>query len=81
MDYPTHAGFVSATGIDVVPPSIVVENTATNPFFVNEAAGDYNLVAGSAAKATGVALPADIASALGVPASPVDMGTYFLVKV
>ncbi|KAI1704794.1 right handed beta helix region domain-containing protein [Ditylenchus destructor] len=72
-DFSTHQNFVSATGRDAVPPSIVVENAA-NPFFVNEAAGDYNLLASSPAQSSGAALPSDIASALGVASSPVDMG-------
>ncbi|KAH7709947.1 hypothetical protein AAVH_22778 [Aphelenchoides avenae] len=74
VSYTNHAQFVSATGLDVVAPSIVVENVATNPFFVNEAAGDYNLLAASKARYAGVALPADIASVLGVATTPVDMG-------
>jgi poly(beta-D-mannuronate) C5 epimerase len=74
VNHANHAAFVAATALDPVPPSIVVDNIATNPFFVNEAAGDYNLRSDSAAQSAGAALPADIAAALGVPASPVDMG-------
>jgi hypothetical protein len=65
---------VAATGFDAAPPSIVVDNAATNPFFVNEAAGDYNLLSTSPAQSAGAALPTDIAAALAVPVSPVDMG-------
>ncbi|KAH7725941.1 hypothetical protein AAVH_06382 [Aphelenchoides avenae] len=72
--YTSHAAFVTATGLDSVPPSIDVDNVATNPFFVDEAAGDYNLLPGSKARSAGKALPADIAAAIGVPTSPVDMG-------
>jgi hypothetical protein len=77
-DYASHAAFVSATGLDAAPPSIVVDNTATNPFFVNEAGGDYNLLSTSPAQSAGAALPADIAAALAVPVSPVDMGLFFV---
>jgi hypothetical protein len=74
VNYASHAAFTQATGLDAVPPSIVVQSTATNPFFVNEAAGDFTLLAGSSAQNAGVALPAEIAAVLGVSASPVDMG-------
>jgi hypothetical protein len=39
---------------------------ATDPFFVNLAAGDYHVRSGSVAAGSGVALPADVAAAIGV---------------
>ena len=48
---------------------------ATNPFFVDEASGDYQLKPGSPAIGAGVPLPADIAAAIGVAAGvPVNLG-------
>ena len=52
-----------------------IDNVATNPFFVNEASGDYQLKPGSPAIGAGVPLPADIAAAIGVAAGvPVNLG-------
>lgn len=70
----SHAQFVSAVQKDYVPPSIVIENTATNPFFVDETTGNYNLKSGSSAIGAGTPLPSDIATAIGVSTSPVNMG-------
>jgi hypothetical protein len=54
---------------------ISINNTSTNPFFVDEANGNYQLKLGSPAIKAGVALPSDIASAIGVTAGvPVNMG-------
>ncbi len=45
-----------------------------NPYFVNEAGGDYHIKTGSPALNAGEALPADVAAAIGVAASPVNIG-------
>jgi parallel beta-helix repeat protein len=74
VNYTTHAAFRQATKLDTVPPSIVVENNGTNPFFINEGAGDFNLLPNCSARNSGMTLPADIALAIGVKASPVNMG-------
>ncbi|KAI6233675.1 DUF1565 domain-containing protein [Aphelenchoides fujianensis] len=58
----------------VVTGTSAFRDTPNNPFFVNEAAGNFNLKPASAARGAGTPLPADIAAALGVPTSPVDMG-------
>lgn len=46
----------------------------TNPYFVNEAQSNFVLKTGSPALNTGSALPADIASAIGVTAGSVNFG-------
>ena len=52
-----------------------IDNVAINPFFVNEASGDYHLKPGSPAIGAGVPLPADVAAAIGVTAGvPVNLG-------
>ncbi len=43
--------------------------TATDPFFVNKAGGNFNLRTDSPAYKSGTALPADVAAAIGVSAS------------
>lgn len=54
---------------------ISIDNAATNPFFVDEAGGDYRLKAGSRARGAGEQLPAEVANALGVRGGiPVDLG-------
>jgi hypothetical protein len=45
-----------------------IDNVAINPFFVDEASGDYQLKPGSPAIGAGAPLPADIAAAIGVAA-------------
>src|SRR2546426_5123037 len=46
-----------------------------NPFFVNEAAGDYRLTQSGPAKGVGTPLPANVAADIGVQAGlPVDLG-------
>jgi parallel beta-helix repeat protein len=76
--YQTIAAFRTATGFDA--HSLAIDNVATNPFFVNEAAGDYHLVSGSPARLTGTPLSTRIASAIGVGAGvPVDMGALLWV--
>jgi parallel beta-helix repeat protein len=49
---------------------------AADPFFVDATAGDFSLLAGSPARASGAPLPAAVAAAIGVPAAPapVDRG-------
>ncbi|KAI6238745.1 DUF1565 domain-containing protein [Aphelenchoides fujianensis] len=74
VDYQTHTPFKEATRLDLTPPSISIRDVPTNPFFVNKTAGNFNLTPNSVARSAGTALPADIAAALGVAASPVDMG-------
>ncbi|KAI6226555.1 Parallel beta-helix repeat protein [Aphelenchoides fujianensis] len=69
-----HAGFVAACGFDKAPPSIDIRNQAAQPFFVNEGAGNYNLRPTSVAVKKGAQLPERIALALGVKATPVNMG-------
>lgn len=50
-----------------------------DPFFVNEAVGDYRLRDDSSAKGTGEPLPEDVAAAIGVPAGVmVDRGALNL---
>ena len=52
-----------------------IDNVAINPFFVDEASGDYHLKPGSPAIGAGVPLPADVAAAIGVAAGvPVNLG-------
>jgi len=73
IGYGSVAAFKSATGYEA--QSLVIDNVATNPFFVDEANGNYNLKQGSPAVGRGEPLPPDIASAIGVaPGEPVDMG-------
>ncbi|KAI6220356.1 DUF1565 domain-containing protein [Aphelenchoides fujianensis] len=74
VSWPTHTAFMNDRKLDYAPPSIGVRDTPNNPFFVDEAAGNFNLKPTSAARGAGTPLPADIAAALGVSASPVDMG-------
>ncbi len=73
VSYSTLNAFKSATGYET--HSLNFDNVATNPFFVNEAKGDYRLKSGSPAIGRGEPLPADIAKAIGLPSGvPVDMG-------
>ncbi|KAI6243230.1 DUF1565 domain-containing protein [Aphelenchoides fujianensis] len=65
VNYKTHTQFTEAIRLDWTPPSIGIRDTPTNPFFVNEAAGNFNLKPNSVARSVGTALPADIARALG----------------
>ncbi|KAI6234823.1 DNRLRE domain-containing protein [Aphelenchoides fujianensis] len=69
-----HDGFVAASGFDKAPPSIDIRNQAAQPFFVNEAAGNFNLRANSVAVNAGAALPTRISRELNVKSSPVNMG-------
>ena len=57
--------FAAATGWE---RNAIDLNTATDPFFVNAAAGDFRVRSNSPAFRTGQALPADVATAMGVAA-------------
>lgn len=64
LKYPSLAAFKSASGFE--QNGLFGGSSAVNPFFVNEANGDYRLKSGSPAIGGGQALPADIARAIGV---------------
>lgn len=71
--YQNLAAFRSATGQE--NNGITVDDTATNPFFVNVAAGNYQLKSGSLALGAGESLPSAIADAIGVASGvAVDLG-------
>ena len=71
--YSTIDAFRSATGQEA--HGLGIDNVATNPFFVDEARGDYSLKPGSPAINAGAPLPTDIAAAVGAPAGvPVNLG-------
>jgi hypothetical protein len=54
---------------------IAIDAQAGNPFFVDEANGNYHLKASSPAKGKGAPLPKDVAGAIGVTSGiPVDIG-------
>jgi len=54
---------------------LAIDDQATNPFFIDEANGNYHLKANSPAKGKGEPLPKDVATAIGVSSGvPVDMG-------
>jgi parallel beta-helix repeat protein len=75
--YATLADFQAASGL--ATNGIELANVATNQLFVDRASGNYRLVAGSPAIGSGVALPEDVAAALGVQAGvPVDRGALHL---
>jgi parallel beta-helix repeat protein len=72
-DYMTLAPFQSGTQYEL--HGLAVDNQTTDPFFVSASSGDYHLKSTSAAKGRGAALPADVASAVGVAAGvAVDLG-------
>lgn len=66
VKYSSIAAFKSATGFE--KRALWIDNTATNPFFVNAERGDYRLKSGSPAINHGEPLPADVAAAIGVKA-------------
>jgi mannuronan 5-epimerase len=71
--YPALGTYQAGTGRD--ENSFIVEGTALNPFFEDEAADDYALMAASQARGRGAPLPADVAEAIGVPPlSAPDLG-------
>jgi len=73
VSYASIADFRSATGNE--KNALIVENSATNPFFEDEAKGDFSLRLGSPALKRGQALPADIAKAIGWKSGvAVDLG-------
>lgn len=73
VGYTSIAAFNSATGFEA--NALAIDNVATNPFFIDEANGDYRLKPGSPAIGRGAPLPADIASAVGLPAGvALDLG-------
>jgi mannuronan 5-epimerase len=73
LRYQTFAAFRAATGQEA--NGLAIDNVAANPFFVNEASGDYHLKAGSPASGRGTPLSTQIANAIGVSAGvPVDIG-------
>lgn len=73
VKYNSIDAFNSATGYEA--NGLAIDNVATNPFFVNEASGDYRLKPASPAIGRGAPLPADIASAVGLtPGVAVDLG-------
>lgn len=72
--YATLAAFRAATGREA--NGVAVDGGA-NPFFVNAAANDYRLRAGSPASGSGRPLPADVAAAVGSPAGvAVNLGAF-----
>ena len=73
VKYNSIAAFNSATGYEA--NGLAIDNVAINPFFMDEANGDYRLKPGSPAIGHGAPLPADIASAVGLtPGVAVDLG-------
>lgn len=71
--YPTIAAFNSATGYE--PNALVIDNVATNPFFIDEVQGNFSLKTGSPAIGRGEELPADVAQAIGWSSGvKVDLG-------
>jgi parallel beta-helix repeat protein len=73
VGYRSIAAFKSATGYEA--NALVVDNVATNPFFVNPANNDYRLKLNSPAIGRGSPLPADVAKAIGLRSGvPVDLG-------
>jgi parallel beta-helix repeat protein len=73
LNYSSLTAFKSATGFE--QHGLSGGNSTTNPFFVDEANGDYRLKQGSPAIGGGQALPADIAGAVGVePGRAVNLG-------
>jgi len=65
--YPVLPGYQTGTGRDL--SSLGIDGAAVNPFFEDEAAGNFTLRTDSLARNRGVTLPADIADAIGVSAT------------
>ncbi|MBB5078834.1 LamG-like jellyroll fold domain-containing protein [Nonomuraea endophytica] len=63
LHFPSLAEFQAATGRDAG------SRYQESSFLVNAPAGDYRLLPGSPAETAGAALPADVAAAIGVPAT------------
>lgn len=73
LPYASVAAFSSATGYET--NALVIDNVATNPFFVDEPNGDFRLKPGSPAIGRGGPLQPESAAVIGFPAGvPVDMG-------
>ncbi len=54
--------------------SVAADNTPLTSLFTNPAASDYSLAPSSPARVAGHALPANVATAMGVPAGNVQLG-------
>jgi parallel beta-helix repeat protein len=63
--YASVAAFNSETGFEA--HGLAIDNVATNPFFANEANGDFRLKMGSPAIGRGAPLQPESAAAIGVP--------------
>ena len=71
--YNTFGTFKQNTGQEAF--GFALDNLAINPFFVDETKGDYKLKLSSVAIRAGQALPAPVATAIGVAAGvPVNLG-------
>lgn len=68
--YATFSAFKSATSKET--HGIGVDQS--NPFFTNEATDNYMLRSGTSPVGAGIALPSDIATAIGAPTGAVSMG-------
>ena len=80
------AGFNSITAFDAgnnfQADALVFDDIKNNPFFMDEANGDYRLKPGSPAIGYGEPLPPDIASAVGVPSGTrVNLGALKFVSI
>ena len=71
-----HASLFSLQSFTAADDDSLAFDQAADPFFVDAAAGDFSLQAGSPARASGAPLPAAVAAAIGAPAAPapVDRG-------
>ena len=73
VEYANVAAFKSATGYE--SQSLAIDNVSPNPFFVDEANGDFRLKTGSPAIGRGGPLTSASAAASGLPAGvPLDLG-------
>lgn len=64
VNFSTVANFSASTGLE--ENALAIDNVATNPFFLDERSGNYQLKSGSPAIKRGQPLPVDIARAIGV---------------
>lgn len=73
VGYASIAAFTASTGYE--ERSLSIDNVTTNPFFVDEANGDFRLKPGSPAIGRGGLLQPESAAAIGVSAGvPIDPG-------